>query len=187
MLYCGALAVHVRCDPYKEEVLNRIELLAILTFIFTAWMGVLLSQSEVGDAAKQALSIMIILLNIGALLAMVLAAAREMQLRHTTKKDETADDAVQGRVGDAGDVGDVGIAGEGAAVSLPVEGDAVQVEMVQMRTNPAYEEKLDLEEPGVDAGEGIMDSAIFEDDTDIDAADGDSKGKAPGGLHEAAV
>ncbi len=100
LLYCGALAVQVRCEPYKASVLNRVELLAIVVIILTTWMGVLLSQSEVGDAMKQAMSIMIILVNVGALLVMLLAAGREVLLRHTAArasledKEGAADDSV---------------------------------------------------------------------------------------------
>ena len=56
LLYFAAAVVQVRCQPYKEAVLNRVELLSIVTIILTAWLGVVLSQSE---GAKQSLSIMI--------------------------------------------------------------------------------------------------------------------------------
>ena len=65
-----ALVVHVRCEPYHEAILNRMEGLAICTFCITAWLGILMSQEEVGSVTSQAASLCIVFINAAVFLYM---------------------------------------------------------------------------------------------------------------------
>ena len=65
-----ALIFHVRCMPYREDILDWVELLGIMAFAITAWLGVLMSQEEVDGNSKMATSVAIAAVNVAIFLHM---------------------------------------------------------------------------------------------------------------------
>jgi len=66
-----AVIVHVKCKPYRDAILNRLEMISILTFGVTAWLGVLMSQENADYMMKAAGSIAIVVINLVAILYML--------------------------------------------------------------------------------------------------------------------
>jgi len=66
-----ALISHVRCEPYREPLLNRLEMISISTFGMTAWIGVLMSQETSYTLMKQVGSFVIVAFNGSAILLMM--------------------------------------------------------------------------------------------------------------------
>jgi len=66
-----ALVLQVRCRPYRDSILNRLETISITTFSLTAWLGVLMSQKNMVDDLRELMSILIVLINAAALAYML--------------------------------------------------------------------------------------------------------------------
>jgi hypothetical protein len=66
-----AIVAHVRCLPFKNPVVNVLELISILSFMITAWTGVLMSLETVPEGWKPVLSVFAFLVNVFASFALV--------------------------------------------------------------------------------------------------------------------
>jgi len=58
-----AIVAHVYARPFKNKRVNYLEVASLGAFMFTAWLGVLMSQSGFDDDARQAMSITLVSAN----------------------------------------------------------------------------------------------------------------------------
>ena len=71
IVFVVAIVAHVRCLPFKNPVVNVLELISILSFMITAWTGVLMSLETVPEGWKPVLSVFAFLVNVFASFALV--------------------------------------------------------------------------------------------------------------------
>merc|ERR1711990_308412 len=66
-----AFVLHVKCKPFSNPLLNRLETISLSSFGVTAWIGVLMSDENVSYTMKVAGSFIIVIINIVAFVYML--------------------------------------------------------------------------------------------------------------------
>lgn len=80
-VYAGFLCAELYTQPFRTKLLGYMEIVAMLVYLVTVYLAIFMSQDRMDDHGKEALGILIVVVNITALVGVLWVLSRELYPR----------------------------------------------------------------------------------------------------------